>query len=229
MCQVWCSGIQGIYACLLRGCQSSMDICALCCIWNLFGVMVFQRSLLAWWWGGVNLPWVYVYCAIYELVWYNGFPDIYAWLEERGWGQSVISICALCYIYLPVDLPSLVLWYSRHLCLSQRGQSTIDPCYTITPSPCHLIIDPSTPLHLLLPIDHRSMLHHYTPYICPRYLCIVLYVKLMWCSGLPWIYCQLEEGWGQSVMKLIWCSGLTWIYGQLGVGLGSVCHENYLV
>ena len=27
--------------------------------------------------GGVNLPWVYVYCAIYELVWCNGFPYIY--------------------------------------------------------------------------------------------------------------------------------------------------------
>ena len=26
-------------------------------------------------------------------------------------------------------------------------------------------------------------------------------------------------GWGQSVMKLIWCSGLTWIYGQLEEGV----------
>ena len=24
------------------------------------------------------------------------------------WGQSTMGICALCYIYLPVDLPSLV-------------------------------------------------------------------------------------------------------------------------
>ena len=38
-----------------------------------------------------------------------------------------------------------------------------------------------------------------------RYLCIMLYVKLMRCSGLPWIYGRLEEGWG------------------------SVCHENYSV
>ena len=42
--------------------------------------------------------------------------------------------------------------------------------------------------------------------VCPRYLCIMLYVKLMWCSGLPWICGQLEEG-----------------------GVGPVCHENYLV
>ena len=96
---------------------------------------------------GVNLPWVYVYCAIYELVCCNGFPDTYDWLEERDWHQSAIGICALCYIYLSVDLPSLVYWYSRHLCLSQGGQSAIDPCYTITPP---------------LPINHRLMLHHYT-------------------------------------------------------------------
>ena len=27
---------------------------------------------------------------------------------RRVWGKSAIGICALCYIYLPVDLPSLV-------------------------------------------------------------------------------------------------------------------------
>ena len=52
-------------------------------------------------------------------------------------------------------------------------------------------------------------------------------MRLIWCSGLPWMHVQLEEGWGQSVMKLMWCSGLTWIYGQLDEGVqGSVCHEN---
>ena len=53
-------------------------------------------------------------------------------------------------------------------------------------------------------------------------------MKLIQCSGLTWIYGQLE-GWGQSVMKCIQCSGLTWIYGQLEEGWGSVCHENYSV
>ena len=37
---------------------------------------------------------------IYELLWCNGFPKIYAQLEEGGWDQSAIGICALCYIYL---------------------------------------------------------------------------------------------------------------------------------
>ena len=30
-------------------------------------------------------------------IWCNGFPEIYAQLEE-GWGQSAMGICALCYI-----------------------------------------------------------------------------------------------------------------------------------
>ena len=42
-------------------------------------------------------------------------------------------------------------------------------------------------------------------------------MKMIQCSGLTWIYGQLEEGvWSQSVMKRIKYSSLTWIYGQLG-------------
>ena len=26
----------------------------------------------------------------------------------------------------------------------------------------------------------------------PQYMCILLYVKVMWCNGIPLIYCQLE-------------------------------------
>ena len=39
-------------------------------------------------------------------------------------------------------------------------------------------------------------------------------MKLMWCSGLPWIYSQLEKGVGQSVMKMIWYNGLPEIHAQ---------------
>ena len=31
-------------------------------------------------------------------------------------------------------------------------------------------------------------------YICPGYMCILLYVTLVQFSGVPWIYGQLEEG-----------------------------------
>ena len=48
----------------------------------------------------------------------------------------------------------------------------------------------------------------------------------MWCSGLPCIYGQLEEGVGQSVMKMIQCNGLPEIHAQLtGGSIGIVvCH-----
>ena len=41
--------------------------------------------------------------------------------------------------------------------------------------------------------------------VCHRYMCILLSVKLLWCSGFPEIDAQLEEE------------------------VGSVCHETYLV
>ena len=77
-------------------------------------------------------------------------------------------------------------------------------------------------------VFHRSMAD-WRGSVCPRYLCIMLYVNLIKCSDLPEIYGQLEEGvgsvctgvvvchrslvdwrrgWGQSVMKLSQCSGL---------------------
>ena len=28
----------------------------------------------------------------------------------------------------------------------------------------------------------------------PQYMCILLYVKLIWCNGIPEIYCQLSGG-----------------------------------
>ena len=52
--------------------------------------------------------------------------------------------------------------------------------------------------------------------------------KLIWCSGLPLMYVQLEEGWGQSVMKLMWCSGFPEIYVCLE-GVGSVCHDDFSI
>ena len=68
MCQVWCSHIQGIYACL------KWAICH-----------------------------GYICILLYmKLIWCNGFAQIYAQLG----GQSAIGICALFFIY--IDLPSLV-------------------------------------------------------------------------------------------------------------------------
>ena len=50
--------------------------------------------------------------------------------------------------------------------------------------------------------------------VCHGYMCIVLYMKLIWCSGFPEVYAGLEEGGGVS---------LPWVYVP-----SSIC-ETYLV
>ena len=79
--------------------QSTMGICALCYIH------------------------IYLKC-----MWCNGFPEIYAQLEEAGWGQFAMGICALCHI-CQVWCNSMQGIYAQ----LTGGQSIIDPCYTITP------------------------------------------------------------------------------------------------
>ena len=66
--------------------------------------------------------------------------------------------------------------------------------------------------------------------VCHGYMCIVLYMKLLWCNGFPEIYAQLEEGGVGSIchgytcivvyMKCIWCNGFPEIYAQLQEGWG---------
>ena len=62
-------------------------------------------------------------------------------------------------------------------------------------------------------------------YIWPKYMCILLYVKHIQCSGIPEIYGQLEEPLrGLDIcafcymLKLLWCNSIQYIYGQLGGG-----------
>ena len=56
-------------------------------------------------------------------------------------------------------------------------------------------------------------------------MCIVLYVRCIWCSGIPYICGELELGdicpkdmCILLYVKLIWCSGIRDISGELGMG-----------
>ena len=49
----------------------------------------------------------------------------------------------------------------------------------------------------------------------PQYLCIMLYVKVIWCNGIPYIYFQLEWGYMYHqymcillYVTLMWCNGV---------------------
>ena len=142
-----------------------MGICAFFYLWNLFGVVVFQRSMLDW---------------------------------RRGWGQSAIGICAFFY-----------MWNLFGVVVFQWGQI------------CHRYM-----LDWDLGLGVGS--------VCYRYKCILLSVKLIWCSCFPGIYAWLEEGVGSVCyrykcillsVKLIWCSCFPEIYAWLEEGMRSVCHS----
>ena len=50
-------------------------------------------------------------------------------------------------------------------------------------------------------VFHTSMVNWSGGDICPKELCILLYVKFIWYSCITEIYGQLE-------VKLLWCSGI---------------------
>ena len=76
---------------------------------------------------------------------------------------------------------------------------------------------------------HGSMIDWRGVSTCHVYMYMLLYVKLIWCSGVAWIYDQLRGGSICHVyicmllyVKLIWCSG---IYGSMIDWQGvSICH-----
>ena len=72
-------------------------------------------------------------------------------------------MCIVLYISASRSAKFGVVVFKASLLKSKGGQSAIEPCHTVTPP---------------LPIDHISMLHCYTPYVCPVYLCIMLYGQL---------------------------------------------------
>ena len=72
-----------------------------------------------------------------------------------------------------------------------------------------------------------------------QYMCILLYVKVLWCNGIPLIYCQFE--WGYMYfqymyillyVKVLWCNGIPLIYCQLDWGgsryMLSICAFCYV-
>ena len=86
--------------------------------------------------------------------------------------------------------------------LKWGGQSVIDPCYTITPSLYQLTIDPWYTITPSLPINHRHLLHCYTPWVCTS-ICAWCY---MWnLCGVVVFYGSMvnwRRGWGQSTIDL---------------------------
>ena len=81
---IWCSGLPEIYGGL--GGMSAMDICAFFSVWNLFGVVVFQRCMVNW---GVYICHGYMCILLYvKLIWCGGVPEICGWLPGGQWHSN---------------------------------------------------------------------------------------------------------------------------------------------
>ena len=85
-------------------------------------------------------------------------------------------------------------------------------------------------------VFYRSMVN-WRGDICPEYMCILLYVKLIRCSGIPYIYGQLEEGLGICAFCYMWDlfgvvvfhrSMVNWRRGTLVYVHSAIC-ETYMV
>ena len=50
-------------------------------------------------------------------------------------------------------------------------------------------------------VSHRCIVNWSGGYMYPQYMCILLYVKLIWCNGIPWIYCTVGVL-GESILSI---------------------------
>ena len=86
---IWCSSIPYIYG-PLEADISALSICAFCYMVNIFGLVVFHRSM-------VHCRGLWYMCILLsvKLIWCSGIPYIYGQLEGD---TSALSRCAFCYM-----------------------------------------------------------------------------------------------------------------------------------
>ena len=96
-------------------------------------------------------------------IWCSAIPHIYGQLEEG----------ALVYVYSAICKMFLVWQYSIHIWSIGGGTSALSICTF-----CYML----NIFHIV--VFHTSKVN-WRGYICPKYMCFLLYVKLIWCSGIP--------------------------------------------
>ena len=97
--------------------KSAQGICALCYMWNWCGALVIHGSMVDWRRGCGQ--------SVMKLIQCSGLPWIYGQLE------GVVLASRSAKFGVVVFKASLLKW---------GGQSVIDACYTVTPSPCQSTI-----------------------------------------------------------------------------------------
>ena len=244
---IGCNGFAWIYA-WIGGSISHWYICILLYVWLMGcnGVAQINCHLR------VCLPWIYVHSAICEMNWLywcsinlwsiggwsfcQGYMCIilymkligcntFAWIYGQLRGPSAMGMCAFCYVWL-IGCNSVAWTYGQFggsICHSVYLQSAINEMYWVYWCSMNL-----------WSIGGWSF--------CQRYMCILLYVKLLGFNSVAWIYAQFG-GLGPSVMGVCaFCYtwnllGVTVLHGSM-LNLGvhqpwvyvhSAIHENYWV
>ena len=158
----------GVVRCIL-------SICAFCYMSNLFGVMVFYRSIVNW--SGRYMYPQYMCILLYvKLTLYNGIPYMYGQLE---WGymqpQYMFILLYVKFIWCN-DIPQIYGQLGWSICLKYMCIVLYVKCIWCGGIPC-----------IYGELEQGR-------YMYPQYMCILLYVKLIQCYSIPQIYCQLEWG-----------------------------------
>ena len=153
-------------------------------------------------------PWYMCILLYVKLLWCSSIPYIYGWLEE---GTSALSICAFCYMWnvfgVVVFHTSMVNW--------SGGTSALSICAF-----CYM-------LNIFgVVLFQRYMINWGRG---PWYMCILLCVKLIWYSSLPYIYGWFKEGtsalsicafcymWNLFSVVVFHTSMVNWRRGDLGI------------
>ena len=200
---IQCNGFPEIYA-WLKGGTSAFGIYAFFYMWSLYGVVVFQRSMLSWrrGWGqsAMDICGCFYMCNLFGVVVFQ--ISMLSWRRVRGY-VCLWYICILLYVKLMCIFAFFFMWNLCGVVVFQRslldwrrrwGQSAMGICAF-----CYL-----WKLFSIV-VLHRYMLNwrRGVGSICHGYMCIQLSMTVIWCSGFPEIYARLEEG-GEVTLPLVY-------------------------
>ena len=183
----------------LEGGPSALGICAFCYMLNVFGVVVFHRSMVH---CRGALSYIHsAICETYLVQWYS----LHLW--SIGWGYICPKyICILLYVKL-IRCSSYSIYLWSKAVVGTYALSICALCYMLNVFSV-LVFHTSmvswrkgTLVYVHSAICETYLVQQYSihlwsiavvGYSCPKYMCILLYVKHIQCSGIPWIYGQLE-------------------------------------
>ena len=182
-----------------------LGICAFCYMLNIFNVVVFHRSVVHW-----RSP-SGIICAFCYM--WNLFSQGYS-IQWSIWGQDLPCICAFCYMWN-------FIWckYSIHLwSIGVRGTSVYE-CILLFLNIFGVIGQLED--GALVSMGQLDLWGGGTSALC--IMCILLYVKRIQCvifhtisvGGAPQ---GTLKYWIHLYVKLLWCSSIPYIYGQLEGG-----------